>query len=296
MNFLSRVFAQAKRLLWFFVRQLLPFVIAIVVEWKYRRIASEQAKTVELTDQMNACFPLDLDELKESHQLELDRREQLRKNAQLNLGAGTLATTIIFAVAKQDTYAVLSHLTSTIAAACALGFMIATALSALRACDTMPVNDMWLQLRVYPFGQNNPELDKKAKFIKATFLNQAGNLIIANWAEASSIGMRNAIIAIGVVLSAALYHGVVEAPTSSSAPATILSASPSARVPTSQPATSAQKTTATASAPPGTTSKPNPAKSARAPVPAAPAPATGKKSAASANPKLPQSPKTPSNP
>jgi hypothetical protein len=188
----------------FALRQIFPFAIAAYLDWTLGRRITAQRQTVELTDEMNQCFPLDLDELKEAHQLEIDRREQLRKNAQLNLGASTLATTIAFALSKQDAFVVLNHWSCVFFAACAVFYLSATALSALRACDTMAVNDLWLQFRVYPFGQDTVELDKKAKLIKSTFLNQAGNLIVANYAEASSIGMRNAIVAIGYVLIAGL--------------------------------------------------------------------------------------------
>src|ERR1700730_17110711 len=136
------------------LRLTFPFAIAIYVDWKLRpRILAEQ-KTTALNDEMKQCFPLDVEELKEAHQLEIERREQLRKNAQLNLGAATLATTIAFALSKQEAFVVLSHWRCVLFASFAVLYLIATALSALRACDTMPINDLWLQFRVYPFGED----------------------------------------------------------------------------------------------------------------------------------------------
>lgn len=208
----------AREIFSFIVRQILPILFAVYTNLVLKKKIVAESKTSYLNEDMEPYLSLKIQSLQEAHQLELNRRDQLRKSAQLNLGASTLAVTIAFAIVKHDSYDFMHHSISAIVAVFAVASLIMASLCALRASEIMAVNDMWLQMRIYKFDRMTPEGDEKAKLIKATLLNQGGNLIVANYAEASSISMRNAIVAIGVVLIVGLWNDPAPTPPTQTTP------------------------------------------------------------------------------
>lgn len=204
-NWLSHCLTCVWNVVLWLLNQVVPIVLAVWVEIRLGRGLSQQGGTITLTDEMDACLDLPIEEIKESHQLEIERLDQLRKTAQLNLGANALAVTIAFALVRHDEVTLSLNLFSASLAVFGVVSLIMSAVCALRANQVMPLHRMWLQLRTFPFGQHTPEWDEKAKLVKATFLTQDGNLIVSNYASASSVCMRNAVLAIGVLLISAIW-------------------------------------------------------------------------------------------
>lgn len=189
-----------------FLRQVIPYFFCVWIGWRLgRRIAQEEA-TPALNAEMEEYMSLDLASIESAHRLELERREQLRKNAQANLAAVTVALTFIFGV-----FGVVSNqyldppsqwLGWLVRAVGAFGVLslLMSAMSAVRALAPSRFYDMWLQTHLSSAGRMTPEGERKAKLIKAIFLNQGHTLIIANHSSASSTGMRNGVVAIGMTL------------------------------------------------------------------------------------------------
>ncbi len=190
-----------------FLRQVLPYFFCVWLEWWRlgRRIAQEEA-TPALNADMEQYMSIDIAAIEAAHQLELSRREQLRKNAQANLAAVTVALTFIFGVfgvvSNQYLEPPSERLGWLVRAIGAFGVvsLLMAAMSAVRALAPSRFYDMWLQTHLASAGRMSPEGEKKAKLIKAIFLNQEHTLIIANHSSASSTGMRNGVVAIGITL------------------------------------------------------------------------------------------------
>jgi len=194
-------------------RQTIPVLTCVCFELRIRRRIKIEETTHELNDDMEQYVVLELDSLGSAHRLELERREQLRRNAQGNLAAITVAMSFIFGVIgifgnssipAVDTSIVIA--VRVCGAVAVLSFLM-SAVSAMRALAPAKVYDMWLQARLRPCGRSSPEGDEKARLIKAVFLNQGYNLILANYADASNIGMRNGVVAVGAALLLMIAFG-----------------------------------------------------------------------------------------
>lgn len=182
-----------------------PYWAAWRQDRRLTRNIREEAKTALLNPDMEKYLSLDEASLADAHKIELERRELIRKSAQANLGAVTLAVTIALALGRVESEPVVAHPIAMLAATVSILSLLFSAICALRAAETGMVFDLWLQTRLQSYGRLTPEGDRKAKLIKSIFLNQGNNLIISNYAAASSIGMRNAVFALIVVLVIALW-------------------------------------------------------------------------------------------
>ena len=156
---------------------------------------------------------IDLDDLKEAHEIELKRREEFRKHAQNNLVTITLSLTFVFGTAQiyakatdsNETQTALSLLVRSIAIFSILSFYM-SALSSMKIIGPTKIYDVWLQTLEQSYGRNSPEEDKKAKLIKIINLNQAYTLIVSNYSRSSDIGLRNGAFGVGVVLLVAMVR------------------------------------------------------------------------------------------
>jgi hypothetical protein len=242
-----------------FLRQVFPYFLCIWIEWRLRRQIAVEEATPALNADMEEYISLDMASIESAHRLELERREQLRKNAQANLAAVTVALTFAFGMFGVMTNQYLEFPKEWFGwfvrglGAFGVVSLLLSAISAVRALAPSRFYDMWLQTYKNSAGRQTAEGEKKAKLIKAIFLNQGHTLIIANHGSASSTGMRNGVVAIGITLL--LMIACYSRPTGGSpSPAPAPTAAPAAKPSTSP----APKPTAAPAAKPSTSPAPKP--------------------------------------
>jgi hypothetical protein len=140
-----------------------------------------------------------------AHALEKQRRESILRKAEGNLTALSICLTVLFGVIGWTSTAggiirsdCIPPLLCLIPLAGTL-YLIMAFFSAFRVMRVDRWDDLWLQSLVRD-PQGNGSNDRKRTLIRIILLNQATNLIAANYASASYVCMRNGFLAIGLFM------------------------------------------------------------------------------------------------
>jgi hypothetical protein len=186
-----------------FGRQIAPLLLSL---WFSRQIhaAMDAAKgDYEIPDYAADRLQLSKDDLKDAHKLEVTRREQFTRKAQAYLMGVTVGTSFVIGMlglwARAPEW-VNSHPVVTYSLRAALLLVVLwlfmAAFAALRVIAPSQAYDTWLQERLI----DADEEDTKKQLVKLILLNQGYNLIAANHLQASSVGMRNGVILVFIIL------------------------------------------------------------------------------------------------
>lgn len=192
------------------IQQIFPTTCAIVAEVIQRqRMCRSERSDLPLWD--DESLALSLDELKESHQLELDRRIRLENKAQVNLSTAALASSFglgfMALLPKQAEIASQMPYAASFAALAlgACGYLALSAACAGRAYGVSRTHNLFLQERLTTkkYGLATEDGNRKAQLISMIKLNQGFTLIVANFAAASGVALRNGIV---LLLSAIAWN------------------------------------------------------------------------------------------
>jgi len=174
----------------------------------------QQETSSTLTPEMNSYLGLALskNELNEAHSFELRRRDSLISKGRANIVGITIALAFIFgALGLQKDSALFDGNANSISSSLrwilgtATAYLLIGGFCAFHAIRVNRIYDVSLQVLARTFDDDE-EQNEKARLIKIIHLNQAMNLVVANFTSASYTCMRNGIVGIGafvlVVLAA----------------------------------------------------------------------------------------------
>lgn len=198
------------------VAQLAPLLLSYIIKARVHRAASVVEDADGIPPEYQSLLAIKLEDLRSAHRLELDRRKKLESKAQSNLTAAALASGFglgaLTLMARNDYFKSLATLVPFIIF---VGFAVvqlsSAAISAVHATGVERMYDMFIEeyLSTSTYGQADDETNQKAQFIKMTKLNEAYTLIVANFAHASELGMRNGIISLCAALAWATLVKVI---------------------------------------------------------------------------------------
>ncbi|MEA2710433.1 MAG: hypothetical protein QOF78_3034 [Phycisphaerales bacterium] len=153
-------------------------------------------------------FKLSVQELEDSHKLELERRDKIEKKAQANLATAALATSfgLGFIGLLPKSSEIEAQLVPTAAFAvlafAAFVYLGMAAICAVRASAINKIFDRYLPARLQTEKYGFPTADENTKAQLATLirLNEAYTLITVNFTAASGTAMRNGIVGLVAAL------------------------------------------------------------------------------------------------
>lgn len=191
----------------FVVNQIIPLVLAWSFERKLAPKIAQEASTIELSPDHEWLMALSVKDLEDAHKIEMQRRDDFRKQAQNNLIAITLSITFVFGTLQltsrapdpNNLHTMFALLVKLIILGAVMSFFMSASAS-MKIVGPTRVYDMWLQTRGHSYRRSSPEADTRAKYVKIIILNQANNLILANYSRTSYVGLRNGLYGIGIVL------------------------------------------------------------------------------------------------
>jgi hypothetical protein len=185
--------------------QTVPALSCLSIHWTISKRIKSERESFDLSEEMRMYVDLTLEDLRDSHKIELARREQFQRKAQSYLMAVTIATSFVLgflglALKSQSTSDASAHipLAVKVLLLVGVGSLVMSAFTALRVIAPTEAFDLWLQAR----SVNESEEQQKGRLIKLIHLNQAYSLIAAPYVRASYVGMRNGIIVVTFLLVA----------------------------------------------------------------------------------------------
>lgn len=192
--------------------QIVPVVACYGILPGIRRSVEALEAEIGLPPELEAYMEVSTEELKEAHQLELDRRAKLQAKSQANLTTATLASafgvgTITLIAKNGDYFCVRGAMVAFIIFAIfSILSLCISAFCAVQGNGVGQVYDLYLleRLSTATYKRATPDENRKAQLIKMIILNQAWTLVVAAFTFASSVAMRNGVIGIGLALAWAL--------------------------------------------------------------------------------------------
>jgi hypothetical protein len=207
---LARLLAWTRSVIMAVDTQMAPLLRCWLFERTLVRSLRAGESSGELSDADRCYLRVTREDLQESHEIELTRRAAIQQRVQGNaatiavvtgLLAGALALLNDELFKKSNCSANLLRLLLT----CAVIWLVMSGLSAIRVVGIIRQWDHWLQTRDPPDKPEANDEREKTKLVKMILLNQGYTMIAANYATASHICMRNAFMAIGLVVVVVLW-------------------------------------------------------------------------------------------
>lgn len=203
-GWLLRLRDWAKRLVEWIFSQTVPIVGCWRFERKHapRLVAAEQSD--ELAEEYRGYLDVERVKLEQSHEIELRRRAAVQQRVQQNatvavvtgLLGGALALLGNHVFENSDSLVTLLRVLLTFVVA----WVVMSGVSAIRAIRVERQFDHWLQTRDVDPAREATDVAQRTILVKMILLNQGYTLILANYALASHLSMRNALLAIGVIV------------------------------------------------------------------------------------------------
>lgn len=193
--------------------QALPLLWCVITEFSLRRnLGSAEEKGWQLREEDQAYLNVSLEDLQLSHEIELERRATAQQRVQGNAATIAVVTSLLaaaLAILKddltndQDTVLIGSWVRILLTGA--VLWLVMSGISAIRTIGITKQFDNWLQTRDTSVEGGNEETLKKTRLIKMVLLNQGYTMIAMNNAIASFRSMRNAFLAMGIVVIMVLW-------------------------------------------------------------------------------------------
>ncbi|MBN2560474.1 MAG: hypothetical protein JXQ75_06050 [Phycisphaerae bacterium] len=207
---LSSVLDSFKRLATRFLRQIVPLLECWLFDRKHTPVLLAAARSAELDEAHRGYLDVGLEELQESHELEMRRRAAVQQRVQGNAATIAVVTGLLaagLALLKDDLFKqpdAPANLFRVILTAVVV-WLVMSGSCAIRAIGVNRQYDRWLQTREPGSAVAGHDEVEKAKLVKMILLNQGYTLIVTNYAMASHISMRNAFVAMGVLVITILW-------------------------------------------------------------------------------------------
>lgn len=192
-----------------------PLLWCMVAELSLRRkLGSAEETGWQLREEDQAYLSVSLQDLQMSHEIELKRRAAAQQRVQGNASTIAVVTSLLaaaLAILKNDLTNVGDSVSITrwvrILLTGAVLWLVMSGISAIRTIGITKQFDYWLQTREAALESANEETLKKMRLIKMILLNQGYTMIAMNNAIASFRSMRNAFMAMGIVVIMVLWSG-----------------------------------------------------------------------------------------
>jgi len=182
--------------------------------WRNRKIRpriEKEESSADLNGEAEEYLSLSTESLRDAHRIGLERLKRVQDRAHVNLVAVTVAVSLVFGTigltgSQVGGITIWSYLARFLIIVTVIWLSMA-AFASIQVLAPCRVCDMWLQMRKVPFPQDSEEEQEKAKYIKMTLLNQYYTTMVTNYAEVSSIAMRNGVMAIAALLILTAFRG-----------------------------------------------------------------------------------------
>ena len=195
------------------VTEITPILRALWIEGKLKRKMRPEESSENLGEEHAHYIQLDLSELIASHEIELRRRAAVQQRVQTNAATIAVSSGLITAAlallgddakAVAEAKPVLLWLLR-ISFTCVVVSLLMSGLGAIRAIGIHMQYDNYIQNRVARIGAEGEDEAERTSYVKMILFNQGYNLIITNYAAASFKSMRNALLALALMLLAVVW-------------------------------------------------------------------------------------------
>ena len=191
------------------VRQAVQIVDCWLIERRLTRALREAEQSPDLNRAQRRYLECELDELKESHEIELKRRAAVQQRVQGNATTIAVLTGLLvggLALLNDDLFKNSESVGSLLPALliCVVVWLVMSGVSAIRVVGVQRQYDHWLQTREPADGPGAVPDGRKTTLVKMILLNQGYTIIVTNYATASHLSMRNAFVAMGGIVVAIL--------------------------------------------------------------------------------------------